>query len=293
MAMPIVPTRKGCQFYELCGPDGAPFVLLLRGAFTGSWQYDLLRDRLASDLRVITVDYRGDGQSLNQLWDVTPAQIAEDMGVLLDHLGAHGCHVIAISLGVFVLAEMMHRGFPAAGRTILVSAPALRGRLKLPLTPSATFRELEGKRVPRIQQLALAAVSLFVSPRFMEEQPERYRDMMERTLAVSGTEVWAGLQQFGGMFGYDWGRPRILERLPRGARLVLVGDRDLLAPLANVREHPLFREGPTLVFREAGHRFFYEDAGPFGEIAHRFLLEGRLPDPLPVRGLVQRLEECP
>ena len=66
--MPTIPTRKGCQFYELWGPEGASFVLLLRGAFSGSWQYDLLRDHLATDFRVITVDYRGDGQSRNQLW---------------------------------------------------------------------------------------------------------------------------------------------------------------------------------------------------------------------------------
>ena len=64
------------------GPRGAPFVLLVRGAFSGSWQYHLLRDHLATDFRVITVDYRGDGQSKNQLWDASPGQIAEDMCAL-------------------------------------------------------------------------------------------------------------------------------------------------------------------------------------------------------------------
>jgi pimeloyl-ACP methyl ester carboxylesterase len=133
--MPAIPTHRGCQFYEVRGREGAPFVLVLPGAFSGSWQYHLVRDHLAVDLRVITVDYRGDGQSRNELWDVAPGQIAEDMCALVAHLGAERCHVIAISLGVFVLAEMMHRGFAAAGRSIIVSAPALRGTLKLPLTP--------------------------------------------------------------------------------------------------------------------------------------------------------------
>ena len=94
--MPIIPIHKGCQFYELWGSEGAPFVLILRGAFSGSWQYHLLRDHLATDLRVITVDYRGDGQSRNQLWDVAPGQIAEDMCALVEHLGAGRCQIIAI-----------------------------------------------------------------------------------------------------------------------------------------------------------------------------------------------------
>ena len=289
--MPTIPTHKGCQFYELWGPEGAPFVLLLRGAFSGAWQYHLLRDHLATDFRVITVDYRGDGQSKNQLWDVPPGQIAEDMCALVEHLGAERCHIIAISLGVFVLAEMMHRGFPAVGRSIIVSAPALRGRLKLPLTPLAVLHQPAGRKFAPTQQIALASVGLFVSERFRNEQPERYQETVDRTRNVSAPELSAGLQQFAGMFGYEWGRHRILERLEHKMRVLMVGDQDILAPIENVREHPLFLEGPTLVFRKAGHRFFYEDAQPFNDITRHFLSQGRLPEPLPGRGIVQPLEE--
>lgn len=288
--MPTIPTHQGCQFYEVWGPEGAPFVLILRGAFSGSWQYHLLRDHLATDLRVITVDYRGDGESKNQLWDVPPAQIAEDMGGLLEHLGAERCHVIAISLGVFVLAEMMHRGFPAAGRSIVVGAPALRGKLKLPMTPPEVLHQPPHRKLAPTQQIALASIGMFVSERFRKEQPERYQEMVDHTRGLSGPELWAGLQQFGGMFRYEWGRHRVLERLERAARLLMVGDRDILAPIENVREHPLFLEGPTLVFRDAGHRFFYEDAEPFNDIAHHFLRQGRVPEPLPGNGLVRPLE---
>ena len=288
--MPTIPTHRGCQFYELRGPQGAPFVLLLPGAFSGSWQYDLLRDHLATDLQVITVDYRGDGQSKNELWDVPPGQIAEDMCALVGHLGAERCHVIAISLGVFVLAEMMHRGFPAAGRSIIVSAPALRGSLKLPMTPLEVLDPPRHRKFARTQQIAFAGLGLFVSERFRREQPERYQEMVERSGGLSVPEVWAGLQQFAGMFGYEWGRHRVLERLDRKARLLMVGDQDILAPIENVREHPLFLEGPTLVFQQAGHRFFYEDAQPFNDIAHHFLSQGCLPEPLPGRGIVQPLE---
>jgi pimeloyl-ACP methyl ester carboxylesterase len=288
--MPTIPTHRGCQFYEVRGPDGAPFVLVLPGAFSGSWQYHLLRDHLATDLRVITVDYRGDGQSKNELWDVPPGQIAEDMCALVGHLGAEQCHVIAISLGVFVLAEMMHRRFPAAGRSIIVSAPALRGSMKLPMTPLEVLDPPRHSKLARTQQIAFAGLGLFVSERFRREQPERYQEMVDRSRVLSVPEVWAGLQQFAGMFGYEWGRHRVLERLERKARLLMVGDQDILAPIENVREHPLFLEGPTLVFRQAGHRFFYEDAQPFNDITHHFLSLGCLPEPLPGRGIVQPLE---
>jgi pimeloyl-ACP methyl ester carboxylesterase len=288
--MPTIPVHKGCQFYELWGPEGAPFVLILRGAFSGSWQYYLLRDHLATDLRVITVDYRGDGQSKNQLWDASPGQIAEDMCALVEHLGAERGHVIAISMGAFVLSEMLHRGFPAAGRSIIVGAPALRGSMKLPLTPVELLQQPRDRKVPHTQQIALAIQGLFSSERFRKEQPERSQEMVDRARDMSGPELWAGLQQFAGAFSYEWGRHRILERLDRGARLFMVGDQDILAPIENVRAHPLFLAGPTLVFREAGHRFFYEDAQLFNDIAHHYLVHGSLPEPLPGSGLVQPLE---
>jgi pimeloyl-ACP methyl ester carboxylesterase len=250
-----------------------------------------LRDHLATDLRVITVDYRGDGQSKNQLWDASPGQIAEDMCALVERLGAERCHVIAISMGVFVLAEMLHRGFRAAGRSIIVSAPALRGSLKLPTTPPEILDPPRHGKLARTQQIVFAGLGLFVSERFRREQPERYQEMLDRTRGLSTREVWAGLQQFAGMFGYEWGRHRVLERLERKARLLMVGDQDILAPIENVREHPLFLEGPTLVFRQAGHRFFYEDAQPFNEIVHHFLGRGCLPEPLPGDGIVQPLKE--
>jgi pimeloyl-ACP methyl ester carboxylesterase len=288
--MPTIPIHKGCQFYELWGPEGAPYVLILRGAFSGSWQYHLLRDHLATDLRVITVDYRGDGQSKNQLWDASPGQIAEDMCALVERLGAERCHVIAISMGVFVLAEMLHRGFPAAGRSIIVGAPALRGGLKLPMMPVELLNKPRDRKLTPTQQVALAITGLFVSERFRKEQPARCQEMVDHARDMSGTELWAGLQQFAGTFGYEWGRHRILERLDRGARLFMVGDQDILAPIENVRAHPLFLAGPTLVSRDAGHRFFYEDAQPFNDIAHHFLVNGGLPEPLPGGGLVQPLE---
>ena len=288
--MPTIPTDRGCQFYERRGPAGAPFVLLLPGAFSGPWQYDLLRDDLAAEFQVITVEYRGHGQSRNELWDVSPGQIAEDMCALVEHLDAGRCHVIAISLGVFVLAEMMHRGF-RAGRSIIVSAPALRGRLKLPVTPLEVLEAPRHRKLARTQQIAFAGLGLFVSERFRRDQPERYQEMVERTRDLPTPDVWAGLQQFAGMFGYEWGRHRILERLERNARLLMVGDQDILAPIENVREHPLFVDGPTLVFRQAGHRFFYEDAQPFNHIARHFLGQGRLPEPLPGGGIVQPLDE--
>ena len=199
--MPTIPTYRGCQFYELRGPEGAAFVLLLPGAFSGSWQYDLLRDHLATDFRVITVDYRGDGQSENELWDVPPGQIAEDMCALVEHLGAERCHVIAISLGVFVLAEMMHRGFPAAGRSIIVSAPALRGRLKLPITPLEVFDPPRHQKHARTEQIVLVCLGLFVSERFRREQPERCQEMVDRMRGLSAPQLWAGLKQFAGIFG--------------------------------------------------------------------------------------------
>ena len=289
--MPTIPTHKGCQFYEVWGPEGAPSSCCCRGAFSRSWQYLLLRDHLATDLRVITVDYRGDGQSKNRALGRAPGS---------DRRG-HVCARGAPGRRAMPRHRDIHGRVRAGGD----DAPRLSRRRALDHRErTGVARKLEAAddasraappnlliwKLAPTQQIALASVGDVRLRALPEGATRAFQGDGGPHPACVGAGAVAGLQQFAGMFGYEWGRHRVLERLERKTRLLMTGDQDILAPIENVREHPLFLEGPTLVFRQAGHRFFYEDAQPFNDIAHHFLSQGQLPEPLPGHGIVQPLE---
>lgn len=293
--MPQLPILKGALHYEVHGPKGAPAALVLPGAFTAPWQYDPVRDHLAREFRVTTLDYRGIGESANDLWTVTPQQLGADVLQLLDFLDVEQTHVVAVSLGTFVLSELLHQAPGRIARCALGGLPAMRRSIAfLGQAADQTFQDQKtldalGK-ANRVQQLAASVVPQFVSKRFREEQPARYNEMVARMAELDTDGIWAGLQQFYGVFGYDWRRTRIFEQLPASRRLLLTGDGDPFAPLGDLPEHPVYRAGPTVVFEGSGHMFFYEMVDTFSSVVDTFFKTGQPPRPLPPRvGLLQEV----
>ena len=91
-----VPTRTiaaaGAQFAcrDLCPRAGVPLVLLARlGANLDNWG-PRIRDGLAQDRRVITVDYRGVGDSTGTVRNSTEATAADMVTVTRPVLTVHG-----------------------------------------------------------------------------------------------------------------------------------------------------------------------------------------------------------
>ena len=63
--------------------------------------------------------------------------------------------------------------------------------------------------------------------------------------------------------------------------MFLTGDADLFAPIKDVRDHPVYRLGPTVVFSGSGHLFVYERSEIYNAVVERFFSTGELAEPLP------------
>jgi pimeloyl-ACP methyl ester carboxylesterase len=281
---------RGTMNYRVDGPPDAAWAIILPGAFTAPWQYEPARDHLARSFRVVTLDYRGVGGTRNDLWHVTPAVLARDVLRLLDALDVAHAHAACISLGTFVLAELLHIAPERIGRCAVGAMPALRHR-----GPVIGDRAHEAVDLARAEdsahQIVIRALTpTFWSDAFRETEPERYREAMARMLDMTVRDVWTGVQQFQGIFGYDWERTTVYARLPPTRRLFLTGDADPFAPIDDVRDHPLYRVGPTVVFGGSGHLFLYEQASRYNAVVEHFFATGRPPDPLPGAGELTPLE---
>lgn len=281
---------RGTMNFRVDGPPDAAWALILPGAFTAPWQYDLARDHLARSFRVITLDYRGIAGSRNDLWHITPAVLADDALSLLDELAVGQVNVACISLGTFVLAELLHLAPERIARCAIGAMPALRRQGRLLGSNAHEIADFAGAHQSAHQELVQSVVPAFWSDTFRQAQPERYREAMARMSELTVRDVWTGVQQFHGLFGHDWRRTLVYETLTPDRRLFLIGDADPFAPFGDVRAHPLYCAGPTVVFCGSGHLFLYEKAELYNAVVSHFFATGELPVPLPGGGELARLQ---
>ena len=123
--MPFVDIPQGTMHYEVDGPAGAPWAVILPGAATAKWVYEPLRDRLQDEFRVVTLSYRGIGESRNDKWQFTPVTLAEGAWSGLSWWSMHRpqwtLHVLWRTDGLTVEAVEPLPGHPAprdAGRLL-------------------------------------------------------------------------------------------------------------------------------------------------------------------------------
>jgi pimeloyl-ACP methyl ester carboxylesterase len=286
----VIEVERGSVNYGLTGPTGASWALILPGALTAPWQYDSARDHLAQQFRVITLDYRGIASSRNDQWHITPALLARDTLELLDQIDVAEVHVACISLGTFVLAELLHIAPTRIARCAIGAMPALRRRGNVLEASLDESRDLTRTNESWVQIVIRSRVMQMWSDAFRDTEPERYREAMARMSELTAREVWTGIQQFQGVFSHDWSRTLVYAALPEGRRLFLTGDADPFAPIENVRDHPLYRLGPTVVFRDSGHLFLYERAELYNAVVSHFFATGEVSDALLECGQLNRLE---
>lgn len=275
--MPLLDLPKGRMHYEVHGPEGAPWALVLPGAAVAGWMYEPLRDRLASGFRVVTMEFRGIGRSRNELWGVTPGVLAEDVLALLDHLGAARAHAVGFSLGTFVMAEVLRRQPERLDRCAVGCMPVVRGVWNPPEGVGDGLIPADMPEAMTWNQLTRVVLPLFFSPWFREAHPEAYEAALKRTASQTSREMLAGLQQLNGVLAYDYHGLLAYDQLPRGRRLFLVGETDAMTRPDNLRAHPITSKGPTVVFRRSGHVFFYEQPDAVAQVLAAFWATGAPP----------------
>jgi len=201
---------RGTMPYVVKGPVSAPWALILPGAFTAPWLYESARDHLARTFRVITLEYRGVAGSRNDLRHITPELLARDTLDLLDQLAVTEVNVACISLGTFVLAELLHLGPRRIAKCAIGGMPALRRRAQVlvDLGESDFTRTQESPHQIGVQSI----MSRLWSDTFRKDQAGLYREVMTRVSELTARDVWAGAQRWQGVFAADWTRRFVAAR---------------------------------------------------------------------------------
>jgi pimeloyl-ACP methyl ester carboxylesterase len=142
---------------------GAPVVLAMGvGATTAHWGTPFL-DGLAAEFDVIAYDQRGAGRSERATGPFTVADLADDLGGLIDALDVAPAHVVGFSLGGMVAQELALRRSDVVRRLVLVGTAA--GGAHGTTLNEATLRRLEEAMTSTNADVALrAGLQANVSP---------------------------------------------------------------------------------------------------------------------------------
>lgn len=166
------------QFSDTRG-QGEPLLLLHGLGSRGSdWQPQIAS--LASEFRILTLDFPGHGGSAPAAGPVTMAVLAADVLALLDHLAVDRAHVAGLSLGGMVTLQLV-ASHPHRLRTITVinSGPGMKsGRWRLWL--------LIALRALLIRSCGLTALAKRIAPKlFPNPTQQALREAFLQSIAVA------------------------------------------------------------------------------------------------------------
>ena len=240
--MPLLERPDGVRLnFEVNGPELAPPLILLEGlgGDIPGWRRNV--PHLASELRVIAYDFRGNGHSDEPSAPCTMATFVEDTLALLVALGVDRAHVYGQSFGGMVAQEL---GLTSPGRarslilgcTHMGPAHAIRSTARAPI--GEPWRTL-------------------YAPGF----PDRHPDHVAEDLRIGRAQPHhpqGGRRQWEAMQGFDSSDRLGDLRIPT---LVLHGTEDLTVPVENARRLAQRIPDAELVLLEgAGHLYHSEQA---------------------------------
>ncbi|HEY1011231.1 MAG TPA: alpha/beta hydrolase [Herpetosiphonaceae bacterium] len=137
--------------YWMDGPATGPVVVLVHGATLDHHSFDAQVPALvAAGYRVVTPDLRGHGRSTPMGVPVTVRVLADDLGTLLDHLGAPAVALVGHSFGSYVVQDYTRR-FPHRVHGLVLIASTTLAKRHAPI-----FRLLYRLFPPLLARMSLA-----------------------------------------------------------------------------------------------------------------------------------------
>jgi 3-oxoadipate enol-lactonase len=215
-------------YYERRG-SGEP-LLLITGFTISSAIFDPIRPLYEDRFDCISYDHRGSGRSAAPFIPTSMPELAGDAVRVLDELGIDSAHVYGLSMGGMVAQEMAIR-FPDRVRGLVLGCSTAGGPRAI--RPSlAEWGALLGAITGGLRQPGRPwlAGALF-SPEFRRDDPERVRELLEFFAAHRAPPHGAWAHFVASVYHDTVSRLRCIE----APTLVLHGERDAMAPLANAR----------------------------------------------------------
>jgi pimeloyl-ACP methyl ester carboxylesterase len=236
--------------------------VLLHGLGSSSADWALQLPAFTPRYRVITLDLRGHGRSLDNTWAYSVAQMAEDVAGLLEELAVPPAHVVGLSLGGCV-AQLLAVRRPAAVRSLVLCNTFARLR---PGGLRGAGRLL--RRVWLFGTAPMPAVAAYVSQGLFPK-PEQAAIRAEAVARLGANRKRPYLAAMRAVAAFDARRELAHIHCPT---LVLAGDRDTTVPRAAVEALARGIGGAQFqLITDSGHATPYDQPDEFNRRVLEFL----------------------
>ena len=243
--------------------SGRPVVLIHGYPFNRSlWNEQIAA--LSGSYRVIAPDLRGFGESDSSDGPSTMNRMAQDVALLLDHLGIPRITIGALSMGGYVTLAF-YKQFASRVRALILADT--RAQADTEEAKQTRARQAEKALSEGMAGIADAMLPKLLTPETVSKRPEvvkRVRDMMLKTKPEGAAAALRGMAERDDQTSLKISVPT----------LIIVGAEDAITPVADSEKMNQAIPGSRLVVLEnAGHVSNLERTEKFNEALLDFLSE--------------------
>jgi pimeloyl-ACP methyl ester carboxylesterase len=254
--------------YEIRG-TGEPVALIM--GFSGSgrgWGEPFLK-QMESRFKIFMIDNRGTGESDKPDTEFTLAQMAADIGAVLDHANTPRAHIFGISMGGMIAQEFA-LAYPARTRGLVLGCTNCGASHSIAAAPEALANLMPVPDMSPVEQ-ARRAFSVACGKAFLNS--EAGQATLNQAIAEMGnypvTPMHTFMRQGQAIGGFD-----SFARLGqiKSPTLIIHGDDDSIVPHANAEVlHGAIAGSKVHTLKAAGHMFFWEVPDETVRVAGDFL----------------------
>jgi len=244
---------------------GRPVVLIHGYPFNRSLWNEQVAE-LSHSYRVIVPDLRGFGESGASEGPATMDRMAQDVALLLDHLGISRAVIGGLSMGGYV-ALAFYKQFPSRVRALILADT--RAQADTEEGKQTRAQQAEKALAEGMAGIADAMLPKLLTPETVSKRPEivkRVRDMMLKTKPQGTAAALLGMAQ----------RDDQTQLLPQisAPALIIVGAEDAITPVADSEQmHKAIAGSRLVVLENAGHVSNLERTEQFNQHLLDFLRE--------------------
>jgi 3-oxoadipate enol-lactonase len=238
--------------YEIQG-EGTPLVLIA-GLGYPAWQWQRMLPYLSQQLKVISFDNRGVGETDKPAGPYSAGLLAADTVALMDALGIESAVIMGHSMGGFIAQELALT-YPERVNKLILSATNFGGPHHVPVTPQAmlVLADMTSDPVTRFKN----GLVVSTAPGFAEQHPEIIQEWLEWRIANPVDPAGYQAQMAIGL-GLISEQASFENKLPevKVPTLILFGAHDQVVPPANAEL--LAAKLPNhqvVILPDAGHFF--------------------------------------
>ena len=224
---------------------GRPIVLIHGYPFNRSlWDEQVAA--LSSSYRVIAPDLRGFGETDASEGPATMNRMAQDVALLMDHLGISQAVIGGLSMGGYV-ALAFYKQFPSRVRALVLADT--RAQADTEEAKQTRVQQAEKALSEGMAGIADAMLPKLLTPETVSKRPEivkRVRDMMLKTKPEGAASALLGMAE-------REDQTPLLSKIT-APTLILVGAEDAITPVADSEKmHNAIAGSRLVVLENAGH----------------------------------------